>query len=78
MKAIFNFQIKIDDKQSSVLFSMDECKGVDVELMSSLSKTFIDTKTKINKELRKGGIKENKNTDSTSGSQSASEQDSSK
>ncbi len=78
MKAVFNLQIKIDDKQSSVLFNMDECKGIEVEVINSLSKTFMDTKTKIIKELRKGGIKENKNTDSTSGSQSASEQESSK
>ncbi len=78
MKAVFNFQIKIDDKQSSVLFSMDECKGVDVELMSSLSKTFIDTKTKINKELKKGGTKEKKNSDSSSGSDASGEQESAK
>ena len=38
MKAVFNFQIKLDDKQTSVLFGMEECKGVDIELFNELSK----------------------------------------
>ena len=55
MKAVFNFQIKLDDKQSSVIFGMEECKGVDIELVNGLSKLFLETKGKINKFLEKGG-----------------------
>lgn len=44
MKAVFNFQIKLDDKQSSVIFGMEECKGVDIELVNGLSKLFLETK----------------------------------
>ena len=54
MKAIFNFQIKMDDRQTAVLFGMEECKGVDIEVMSNLTKLFSETKTKISKLLEKG------------------------
>ena len=27
MKATFNFQIKMDDRQTAVLFGMEECTG---------------------------------------------------
>lgn len=58
MKAIFNFQIKMDDRQTAVLFGMEECKGVDIEVMSNLTKLFSETKTKISKLLEKGSPKE--------------------
>ena len=58
MKAVFNFQIKIDDKQTAVLFGMEECKGVDIELFNELSKLLKETKFRIIKTLEKGGIVE--------------------
>jgi hypothetical protein len=58
MKAVFNFQIKLDDKQTSVLFGMEECKGVDIELFNELSKLLKETKLKIIKTLEKGGVAE--------------------
>ena len=58
MKAVFNFQIKLDDKQTSVLFGMEECKGVDIELFNELSKLLKETKLKIIKTLEKGGVVE--------------------
>ena len=61
MKAIFNFQIKMDDRQTAVLFGMEECKGVDIEVMSNLTKLFSETKTKISKLLEKGSPKERQN-----------------
>jgi len=51
MKAIFNFQIRIDDKQTAVVFGMDECKGIDVEVMGALTKIFAETKQKITRAL---------------------------
>lgn len=57
MKAIFNFQIKMDDRQTAVLFGMEECKGVDIEVMSNLTKLFSETKTKISKLLEKAARK---------------------
>lgn len=65
MKAIFNFQIKMDDRQTAVLFGMEECKGVDIEVMSNLTKLFSETKTKISKLLEKGNPKERTGGDST-------------
>ena len=53
MKATFNFQIKMDDRQTAVLFRMEECKGVDIEVMSNLTKLFSETKVKIAKLLEK-------------------------
>lgn len=64
MKAIFNFQIKMDDRQTAVLFGMEECKGVDIEVMSNLTKLFSETKTKISKLLEKGSPKERMGGDS--------------
>lgn len=64
MKAIFNFQIKMDDRQTAVLFGMEECKGVDIEVMSNLTKLFSETKTKIYKLLEKGSPKERVGGDS--------------
>lgn len=58
MKATFNFQIKMDDRQTAVLFGMEECKGVDIELMSNLTKLFSETKVKIIKMLEKGSPKD--------------------
>lgn len=58
MKATFNFQIKMDDRQTAVLFGMEECKGVDIEVMSNLTKLFSETKVKISKLLEKGSSKE--------------------
>ena len=58
MKATFNFQIKMDDRQTAVLFGMEECKGVDIEVMSNLTKLFSETKVKIAKLLEKGSPKE--------------------
>lgn len=58
MKATFNFQIKMDDRQTAVLFGMEECKGVDIEVMSNLTKLFSETKVKISKLLEKGSPKE--------------------
>ena len=65
MKATFNFQIKMDDRQTAVLFGMEECKGVDIEVMSNLTKLFSETKTKISKLLEKGNPKERTGGDST-------------
>ena len=64
MKAIFNFQIKMDDRQTAVLFGMEECKGVDIEVMSNLTKLFSETKTKISKLLEKDSPKERMGGDS--------------
>ena len=58
MKATFNFQIKMDDRQTAVLFGMEECKGVDIEVVSNLTKLFSETKVKIAKLLEKGSPKE--------------------
>ena len=66
MKATFNFQIKMDDRQTAVLFGMEECKGVDIEVMSNLTKLFSETKTKITKMLEKGSPKERTGGDSLS------------
>ena len=71
MKELFNFQIKLDDKQSSVIFGMEECKGVDIELVNGLSKLFLETKGKINKFLEKGGTKEKDSLDSSTGSEAS-------
>lgn len=57
MKAIFNFQIKMDDRQTAVLFGMEECKGVDIEVMSNLTKLFSETKTKSPNYLKKAARK---------------------
>ena len=66
MKATFNFQIKMDDRQTAVLFGMEECKGVDIELMSNLTKLFSETKVKITKMLEKGSPKDRAGGDSVS------------
>ena len=71
MKAVFNFHIKLDDNQSSVIFVMEECKGVDIELVNGLSKLFLETKGKINKFLEKGGTKEKDSLDSSTGSEAS-------
>ena len=47
---------------------MEECKGVDIEVMSNLTKLFSETKTKISKLLEKGSPKER-----TGGESNASE-----
>lgn len=56
MKAVFNFQIKLDDKQATVLFGMEECKGVDIDVFNELTKLLKETKLKIIKSLEKGGM----------------------
>ena len=38
--------------------NMEECKGVDIELMSNLTKLFSETKVKITKMLEKGSPKD--------------------
>ena len=58
MKATFNFQVKIDDKQTSVVFGMEECKGVDIEVMNTLMKLFSETRAKAVKLLDKPTFKE--------------------
>jgi len=63
MKAVFNFQVKIVDKQTSVLLDMDECKGLNVDMVTSLSKVFSETQTKVAKLLEKKiGKEENTKT----------------
>lgn len=58
MKAIFNFQIKMDDRQTAVLFGMEECKGVDIEVMSNLTKLFSEaTRQKSPNYLKKAARK---------------------
>ena len=37
MKAVFNFQIKLDDKQATVLFGMEECVNPNFEASPPLS-----------------------------------------
>ena len=56
MKAVFNFQIKLDDKQATVLFGMEDCKGVDIDVFNELTKLLKETKLKIIKSLEKGGM----------------------
>ena len=58
MKATFNFQVKIDDKQTSVVFGMEECKGVDIEVMNALMRLFSETRAKAVKLLDKPTAKE--------------------